>query len=247
MTRNAILPTLYPSYETALADCGEGYSDIVLNAVRFFTAANVIEGLLGDGRTESVVPSTHETLKVFQSICLEPAHVYRVLDFGGGFALAWFFLRRRLPQQFRWAVVETPQTAALGKAFETEELRFFDTVDAARLWLGGVDVVHSNGALQYHPIPEAALESLVSLSAPQVVLLRCVLSRDARAIRIQESLLGRQLDFPLPAGVTDRPVRYVHTSMLVSDFDNLFAKAGYVLAESNNNVNNGNFRYVKVP
>ncbi len=120
-------------------------------------------GLLGDGATERVVPSIPETLQMFQTIYRDPAHRYRVLDFGGGFALSYFLLRRRMPHESRWAVVETTQSVALGKAFETENLRFFDSIETARQWLGEVDAVHTNGALQYHPSPEAALESLLSV------------------------------------------------------------------------------------
>ncbi|MDB5402951.1 MAG: hypothetical protein JWQ55_4969, partial [Rhodopila sp.] len=44
--RNRLLPGTYLSYEAALAECGVGYDDAALNAVRFFKAANVIQGLL---------------------------------------------------------------------------------------------------------------------------------------------------------------------------------------------------------
>jgi putative methyltransferase (TIGR04325 family) len=142
-----------------------------------------------------------------------------------------------MPHKSRWAVVETSQTVALGKAFESEDLRFFDTIETAHEWLGEVDVVHTNGALQYHPSPEAALESLVSLGAPYIALLRCALSADIRAIQVQESLLSRQLDAPLPGGVSDRLVRYPHTSMLASDFTGIFIRAKYVPLQSSNHAN----------
>jgi putative methyltransferase (TIGR04325 family) len=220
-----------------LADCGGGYSNIVLNAVRFFTAANIIEGLMGNGISERLVPSIPETIPMFQTIYRNPAHQYRILDFGGGFALCHFLLRRRMPHRSRWAVVETSQTVALGKAFESEDLRFFDTIESAQAWLGEVDAVHTNGALQYHPSPEIALESLVSLGARYIALLRCALSEDIRAIQVQESLLSRQLDAPLPGGVSDRPVRYPHISMLASDFTGIIMRAKYVPVQSSNHAN----------
>ena len=236
-TRNALLPTLYPSYEDALAACGDGYSDSVLSAVRFFTAAKIIEGLLGNGITERLVPSVQETLHMFQTIYHDPSHQYRVLDFGGGFALCHFLLRRRMPHKSRWAVVETSQTVAMGKAFESEDLRFFDTIEAARAWLGEIDAVHINGALQYHPSPEVALESLASLGARYIALLCCALSADIRATQVQESLLSRQLDAPLPGGVSDRPVRYPHISMLASDFTGILTTAKYAACQSSNCAN----------
>lgn len=230
--RNALLPTLYPSYEEAARHCGAGYSDVVLGAVRFFKAANCIQQLRNGATGEGLIMPAAETLGMFRTICGDPTRRHGILDFGGGFALSYFLLRERGAHQLHWAVVETPLTAALGKAFETEHLRFFDSIEAGRRWLGEVDAVHTNAALQYHPTPETVLEELASLGARHIMLLRCALSADVRAVQLQESPLSENYPGPLPAGVADRPVWYPHTSMSEVGFTRILQTAGYSPVES---------------
>ena len=229
---NALLPEVYPSFEAALAECGQGYSDAALNAVRFYKAANIIQQLSRGAAGDGLVATAAETIGIFQIVLDQFAQRCHVLDFGGGFALTYFLLRRRTPIPLRWAVVETPLTAAMGGAFESAELRFFDSVDAAHNWLGAIDVVHANGVLQYVPSPEIVLQQLAGFAARYVALLRCPLGAGSRSVQIQQSPLSEQYAGPLPAGVADRWIRYPHTSMSDAAFDLTLASAGYVKVHS---------------
>lgn len=69
----------------------------------------------------------------------------------------WHFHGRRFRRRLRaalqagrsWAVVETPAMTARASELATDRLRFFTDIDGAAEWLGYVDVMHSNCALQY--------------------------------------------------------------------------------------------------
>jgi putative methyltransferase (TIGR04325 family) len=82
-----------------------------------------------------------------------------VLDFGGGCGVHSKEAARFDPK-VRWAVVETPAMVDRAKELEADNLRFFSEIAVARSRLGNIDVMHSNGALQYTPSPRATLDEL---------------------------------------------------------------------------------------
>ncbi|UPT88383.1 hypothetical protein HAP41_0000004395 [Bradyrhizobium barranii subsp. apii] len=75
------------------------------------------------------------------------AGINTVLDFGGGAGLHYKVARRQCPD-IRWAVVETPAMVQRAKELGTDRLMFFERIDQAADWLGTVDLLHSNGAIQ---------------------------------------------------------------------------------------------------
>ena len=119
--------------------------------------------------------------------------------------------------------------AAMGRAFESDTFRFFDDIVIAQEWLGRVDVVHSNSALQYVPLPEETLDRLLDINSSHLALLRCSLSCCGRAVQVQESMLSMQYIGPLPAGVSDRAILYPHTSIAQDVFEAKVAASGYTL------------------
>jgi putative methyltransferase (TIGR04325 family) len=108
-----------------------------------------------------------------------------VLDFGGGCGL--HYKQARLPN-VRWAVVETPAMVACARELETDTLRFFTEINEAADWLQEIEVVHSNGALQYTSKPIKTLEQLCGLRAKRMIWDRCFLS-DIDATEKQTSRL----------------------------------------------------------
>ena len=82
------------------------------------------------------------------------------------------------------------------------------------------------------PSPEDFLDRLLSIGAPYLALLRCDLSRDRRTVQIQQSMLSMQYIGPLPAGVTDKAIRYPHTSLAPDVFDAKIANGGYLIVAS---------------
>jgi putative methyltransferase (TIGR04325 family) len=92
-----------------------------------------------------------------------------VLDFGGACGIHY---KRANHQTVKWAVVETPAMVERAKTLETYHLRFFTDIDDAASWLGNVDVMHSNGAIQYTNDPLATARKLVSVGSKRLLWYR---------------------------------------------------------------------------
>jgi putative methyltransferase (TIGR04325 family) len=83
-----------------------------------------------------------------------------VLDFGGACGLHYKLVSIQSPD-IRWAVVETPAMVKRAAELATDKLQFFTSIDAAADWLGPVDVMHSNGALQYTQLCGLGAQTMV--------------------------------------------------------------------------------------
>lgn len=128
---------------------------------------------------------------VFQkTIAYEPTEpwpemegVRSVLDFGGACGRHYKEAKRH-SADLRWAVVETPAMVARAREIETPQLKFFTDVRTAMAWLGSVEVVHSNGALQYTPNPLQLVGELCSLGAPRMLWRRLLIGKGGRVRQI---------------------------------------------------------------
>jgi putative methyltransferase (TIGR04325 family) len=145
-----------------------------------------------------------------------------VLDFGGGCGLHY---KQARSATVRWAVVETPAMVARASTLQTENLRFFSGIDAAASWLGDVDVMHSNGALQYTPDPHAALAQLCAIRARTMLWYRLFLS-DAPVMERQTSRLSD--NGPRTARVKRASVTYERKAIAEAYF--LRSHQGYAIA-----------------
>ena len=153
----------------------------------------------------------------------EIAGASSVLDFGGGCGI--HYKLARLPG-VRWAVVDTATMAARASEIATDKLRFFSDISAAADWLGDIDVMHSNSALQYTPDPERTLHELCGVRARRMLWYRTVLSEHATVSEVQSSFLGDNGPGRI-ALAKEKTVRYVRTKIAERDF--LDAHAGYHL------------------
>ena len=136
-------------------------------------------------------------------------------------------LARRQSPGIRWAVVETPGMVARADELATERLRFFPDIDSAAAWLGKIDLVHSNSALQYTPDPPATLKRLCGINAQTMYWARLWLT-DKSQRESQTSYLsdnGPSLSLGLP----EKLVRYERTSITLADF--LAAHCNYTLRD----------------
>lgn len=111
-----------------------------------------------------------------------------VLDFGGGAGLH-YKLACRQSQDIRWAVVETPAMVRRARELATDRLMFFDRIEEAADWLGGVDLVHSNGAIQYVPDPLETVKALCSVRPAMLAWHRVPISDEIRR-EVQTSYLS---------------------------------------------------------
>lgn len=136
-----------------------------------------------------------------------------VLDFGGGAGL--HYKQARLPS-VRWAVVETPAMVNRATELSTDRLRFFSNVPDAAAWLGDIDVMHSNGALQYLPEPLSTLRELCGLQARVMLWKRVFLSdraqAEAQASRLVDNGPGKI------SGIRDKVVTYTRTAISETAF-----------------------------
>ena len=203
---------MYPDYAAALKQCGEGYADRELAEA---TLAMILAVLPSDLKVALHPPNAHATLTALQLVSAkEPC----ILDFGGSFGPHYFLAKQYLPKRYRWAVVETDVIASLGEKIANDELQFFTGIEAAREWLGGVDLVHASGSLQCTPQPKDALASLIDLRAPCVAICRSALALGPERVTIQVSQLSWNGPGSLPPGIPDRIVKYPRIFMAKDDF-----------------------------
>jgi putative methyltransferase (TIGR04325 family) len=143
----------------------------------------------------------------------------RVLDFGGACGVHHKLATLLFSDaQFRWAVVETSSMVRRAQSLETESLRFFESIGAARTWLGSVDLVNSNSALQYVEDPLQTIGELLEL-APKIVLWeRLMLSSGATHIEQQRTMLFDHGPGAVPKGFRNRPVLNKITKLSRYDF-----------------------------
>lgn len=113
-----------------------------------------------------------------------------VLDFGGGCGIHY---KQANHQTVRWAVVETPAMVNRAKMLETYHLKFFTDINEAAAWLGPVDVMHSNGAVQYAPDPLCVVRKLCGLKAQRMLWSRLFLGdgADTQISRLQDNGPGK--------------------------------------------------------
>lgn len=135
-----------------------------------------------------------------------------VLDFGGGCGLHF---REANSPTVRWAVVETPAMVERARELSSLRLQFFTDIGEAADWLGLVDLMHSNGALQFAPDPVKALRQLSSILAKQMLFRRVYLS-EATEPDIQVSYLGD--NGPGSIRVREKIVRYPRQAIAESNF-----------------------------
>lgn len=171
----------------------------------------------------------------------EMAQVTTVLDFGGACG-GHYKIARNTEPSIRWAVVETPAMVERAKALQTDRLCFFTSIKAAAAWLGDVEVMHSDGALQYaNPAPQAVLRDLCAAGAHRMMWRRLALSPGADFIRTVETC---RLEDNGPLGTTIGSVRaaLVHvykTEIPEKVFRNAHHAAGYRLLHRDG----GNFTF----
>jgi putative methyltransferase (TIGR04325 family) len=193
---------------------------------KLFPPRDVIEGYESEELVETIFRKT---------IAYDPAGdwplvagISSVLDFGGGAGLHYKLARKQAPD-IRWAVVETPAMARRARQLATNRLMFFSDIHEAADWLGDIELMHSNGAIQYVP---DAIETIRTLSAARpaaMVWYRVPISdADAKA-EVQTSFLSDNGPGSLSTS-EDKLVKYARNWIPSHAF--VGAHRGYRVAES---------------
>jgi len=150
-----------------------------------------------------------------------------VLDFGGGAGIHYKLACQHSPD-IRWAVVETPAMVRRSSELASERLRFFEHIDEAADWLGIVDLIHSNGAIQYVPDALETIKSLCAVRPTTMAWHRVPISDQQSRQEIQTSYLSDNG----PGRATaekDKLVRYARHWICEQGF--VQAHEGYRIAE----------------
>jgi putative methyltransferase (TIGR04325 family) len=150
--------------------------------------------------------------------------VKSALDFGGACG-AHYKEAKRHSAAVRWAVVETPAMVNRARSLETQQLRFFSSIDAAADWLGDIEIVHSSGALQYVDDQFATTRQLCGLGANRMLWFRLLMGDEEKAM--QTSMLSDNGPGSLPTAA--KIVAYQRTPIREGAF--LKAHADYTLRE----------------
>jgi putative methyltransferase (TIGR04325 family) len=183
------------------------------------------EALLKLERIDSLIPGDL-LLPTLLGVAAADGAPLRVLDFGGAAGLHYLAAKRAFPERrFRWAVMEMPLMVNRAAHLAGEELQFFSTIETARNWLGGLELLHSIGALQYNAEPIAILEGLLALEPRHALWAKLALGCERET---QFSLLCEHGPGPIPSGITDR--RLAHRLCRIDERAFRAAHRGYRLA-----------------
>lgn len=206
----------FPDFASALAVCNAGYesrdiADVVVAKTR----------RLVDNQPVELPPPG--ILLAAASLAGRGSSL-RIVDIGGAAGAHYVAVRRIIPRSIHldWIVVETSaMVAAATRLDHGGEVSFSTELTAAlRAWSNPPDLVLASGVLMCLPDPLATLEQICDSRAGALVFARTGLSPDAKTrIIIQESRLKDNGPGPLPAGFTDRVVRYPNTFIPQEEFE----------------------------
>ncbi len=174
----------YPSWEDATSKC-TGYSSPDIMAKVLDSTLKVKRGEAAFERDSVTFETIEYAWPVLSGLMWAAANnngVLNVLDFGGALGSSYFQNKLFLNQlnTVRWNIVEQGHFVAAGKEyFETEELRFFSSIDSCLL-SNKPNVILLSGVLQYLPAPYDLLEKLAVYTEACVIIDRTSFSTSAK-------------------------------------------------------------------
>jgi len=193
---------------------------------RLFRPREVIEGY----KSEELIETIYRKTVAFQPTGDWPlvANLAAVLDFGGGAGIHYKLARQQSPG-IRWAVVETSAMVYRASELATDQLMFFDDIEKAADWLGSIDLIHSNGAIQYVDDPIGTVKALCAAArAAKMVWYRVPICDGAAKAEVQTSLLSDNGPGQMPTA-KDKLVKYERHWISESAF--VAAHEGYCSTE----------------
>ncbi|WP_024343033.1 hypothetical protein [Bradyrhizobium japonicum] len=192
---------------------------------KLFPPHGVVEGYENEELVETILRKTI----AFQAEENWPlvANVGSVLDFGGGAGIHYKIARQTSPDT-RWAVVETPAMVRRASKLATNRLRFFSEIHDAADWLGSIDLMHSNGAIQYVDDAIGTVKALCAARPATMVWYRVPISNGSAKKETQKSFLSHNGPGKM-AVESDKVVKYTRCWIPQASF--VDAHQGYALIE----------------
>ncbi|MCC6588026.1 MAG: methyltransferase, TIGR04325 family [Bryobacterales bacterium] len=224
---------VYPGFSEALQQCPRGgyESALIAAVVRAKTEKIRTDRDLCESSMSPTTRAGIPLISLIARLLLPNASDIRVLDFGGACGAHYFLARQLAPGlRFRWCVVETDAMIEQGSLLADTCLTFARNVTAAQELLGGVDLLHSSGTLQYLPSPQATLGELLRVNAHLVALTRLSLTDGEPFTVVQKSRLSNNGPGPLPRGFRDSTVAYPLTIINRASFEKEVGKDYRIIA-----------------
>ena len=190
-----------------------------------FPQREVIEGYENDDLVETIFRKTVAYNPAGKWPLVENASA--VLDFGGGAGIHYKAAQQQSPD-VRWAVVETPAMVRKASVLATNRLRFFTEIDKAADWLGHIDLMHSDGAIQYVDDAITTVKLLCATLPAKMIWYRVPIIDGAAREETQTSLLSHNGPGKLATGA-DKLVKYARHWIPETTF--VTAHEGYRLVE----------------
>lgn len=167
----------YANWEAALADCPDNYSsDIVLERVQRSLAA-VRDNAAVYERDSVLFEQVEYSYPLLTGLLLAAQsnnNHLSIIDFGGSLGSTYFQNRLFLKKfsSVRWNIIEQPNFVTTGKAeFQSDELRFFGTIDECMSEPGGSNVLLLSSVLQYLESPIQTLIDISQTVSPQYIII----------------------------------------------------------------------------
>jgi putative methyltransferase (TIGR04325 family) len=186
-----------------------------------------------DGAVFSAIPYSFPLLSGLLRTAVRHDSALVVLDFGGSLGSSYYQCRPFLNgiRKLTWCVIEQPMFVECGrKDFETNELRFYGSIEEAVSEVGSPGVVLLSGVLQYLEDPWKVLRSVGTLGASCVIIDRTPVSTSGkRWVTVQVPARGLySASYPAwifdEAGLLD-PLRDRYA--VLATFDALEGRIGY--------------------
>jgi putative methyltransferase (TIGR04325 family) len=176
----------YPSWEAA-ASIADGWDAPSILDKTLDAALKVRDGLVAfemDGVPRDRIIYSPTILAFLLLVLSRQKSTLNIIDFGGGLGSNYIqnhkLLRHLRATSVYWGVVEQEMLATLGKQhFQTEELKFFPTIDDALSAAPQCDAVIFTGSLQYIAEPHALLDRIVNADVKIIAMDRLLVSPSA--------------------------------------------------------------------
>jgi putative methyltransferase (TIGR04325 family) len=234
----------YPSWDAA-ASLADGWDAQVIIDRTLDAALKVQKGASAfemDGVARDRIIYSPAILAFLLLVCSKQKHSLNIIDFGGGLGSNYFqnikLLRHLSTTSIFWGVVEQKAFAKLGlEQFQTEQLKFFSSIDDALSSPPKCDAVIFTGSLQNIAQPYALLDKVINANIDIIAMDRMLVSSaasDAVFVQHPDPKIYYSATYPVWCFSKDRFVAHLNTKgyNLVEDFpahpDDPFDHCGFI-------------------
>ena len=183
------------------------------------------------------------SLRSFFAISLLPnLSQFNVLDFGGGAGNHYYLARKLINDDVKinWHVVEREELVKEieKERLQSDELKFFTSIDSAIKNVEKYNLIYANSSLQYTDNPLNFLEKLLKVNSDIIFFTRTPLIEDDRkeviALQISKLSSNGQGEIPPELKIKDEIIEYPVTVVNKLELENLvnqYAEIEHIIEE----------------